>query len=96
MRAIAHANGHHTPWLLDEFVPCVAAVIEYGVVCLERAIGPPVVSHEPPDILDRVEFWKSTSGAAMLLLRLYRMSAALPIWKMLVRQSRRYGQQSDF
>jgi len=49
------ADGHDRPWLIDELVPGVAAVVENVVVGLEDPIGQPVIAHELPDILDRVE-----------------------------------------
>ena len=55
MRPIAQADGHDAPWLIDELVPGVAAVVEDVVVGSEDAVGEPVVAHELPDVLDRVE-----------------------------------------
>jgi hypothetical protein len=46
--------------LIDEFVPGEAAVIDDIVMGFEDAVGEPVVAHELPDILDRVQF--RTSG----------------------------------
>jgi hypothetical protein len=57
MGPIAHANRHDAPGLIGEFVPSLAAMIEYGVISIEDAVGEPIVAHELPDILDRVEFW---------------------------------------
>ena len=53
-------NGHDFPGLIDEFVPGEAAVIDDIVVGFEDTVGEPVVAHELPDILDRVQF--GTSG----------------------------------
>jgi len=44
------------PWLVDELVPGLAAVIDDVVVGGEDPVGEPVVAHELPDVLDRVEF----------------------------------------
>ena len=42
-------------WLRDDFVPGFAAVVEDIVIALEDAVGEPVVAHELPEVLDRVE-----------------------------------------
>jgi hypothetical protein len=44
------------PGLVDELVPGIAAVVDDVVVGLEDAVREPVVAHELPDILDRIEF----------------------------------------
>jgi len=59
MRTLPHADGHDAPWLADEVVPGEAAVVDNIVIGFEYPVGEPVVAHELPDILDRVE-----SGAA--------------------------------
>lgn len=56
MRPLPHADGHDAPWLADEVVPGEAAVVDHVVVGFEDPVGEPVVTHELPDILDRVEF----------------------------------------
>ncbi len=56
MRPIAKPDGHDRPGLIDELVPGVAAVVEDVVVGFEDPIGQPVIAHELPDVLDRVEF----------------------------------------
>ena len=48
-------DGHDVPWLIDEVVPLLAAVIDDVVVGCENPVGEPVVAHELPDVLDRVE-----------------------------------------
>src|SRR5262249_21508731 len=40
-----------------EFVQCRTTVVEEMVVGFEDGVGEPVVSHELPDVLDRVELW---------------------------------------
>ena len=52
---LAASDGHDAPRLVDEFVPGLAAVVDDVVVGLEDAVGQPVVAHELPDVLDRVE-----------------------------------------
>ena len=47
--------GHDAPRLIDELVPCLAAVIDEIVVRFEDAVGEPVIAHKLPDVLDRVE-----------------------------------------
>lgn len=44
------------PWLIDELVPRLAAMIEDVIVGSEDAVGEPIIAHELPDVLDRVEF----------------------------------------
>ena len=56
MRPFTATNGHDVPWLVDELVPGLAAVIDDVVVEGEDAVRQPVVANELPDILDRVEF----------------------------------------
>ena len=51
-----HGDGHDEPGLIDEAVPVVAAVIDDVVVVPEDAVGEPVVAHELPDVLHRVQF----------------------------------------
>ena len=49
-------DGHNAPRLIDELAPRLAAVIHDIVAGSEHPVGEPVVAHELPDILDRVEF----------------------------------------
>ena len=42
--------------MVDELVPCLAAVIDEIVIRFEDAVGEPVVAHELPDIFHWVEF----------------------------------------
>ena len=44
MRPLAPSDGHDAPGLIDEIV-----------VGFEDTVGEPVVAHELPDVLDRVE-----------------------------------------
>lgn len=55
MGPLAESEGHDAPGLLDELVPGEAAVVDDVVVGLEDAVRQPVVAHELPDVLDRVE-----------------------------------------
>ena len=50
------SDGHDPPRLIDELVPSLAAMVDDVVMGCEDAVGEPVVAHELPDILDRVEF----------------------------------------
>lgn len=59
MCPLAHSDGHDAPGLIDELVPGEAAVIDDVVVGFEDAVRQPVVAHELPDVLDRVEFGAS-------------------------------------
>jgi len=56
MRPFAPSDGHDAPWLIDKLVPCLATMVDDVVVGCEDAVRKPVVAHELPDILDRVEF----------------------------------------
>ena len=55
MRPLAQTDGHDAPGLLDELVPCLAAVIDEIVVGFEDTVREPVVAHELPDVLDWIE-----------------------------------------
>lgn len=48
-------GGHDAPRLIDELVPGLAAMADDVVVKGEDAVGGPVVAHELPDVLDRVQ-----------------------------------------
>jgi hypothetical protein len=52
---LAQSDGHDAPRLVDELVPSLAAVINEIIVRFENTVGEPVVAHELPDVLDRVE-----------------------------------------
>lgn len=56
MSPLAQSDRHDAPWLIDEVVPCEAAVVDDVVVGFEDAVRQPVVAHELPDVFDRVEF----------------------------------------
>ncbi len=55
MRPVPHPDGHDAPGLIDELVPSLAAMVEDVVVGLEDPVRQPVVAHELPDVLNRVE-----------------------------------------
>jgi hypothetical protein len=59
MCPLPHSDGHDAPWLIDEVVPGEAAMVDDVVVGLEDAVREPVVAHELPDVLDRVELGAS-------------------------------------
>ena len=52
---MAQSDGHDVPGLIDELVPRLAAVVDEIVVGFEDMVGEPVIAHELPDILDRIE-----------------------------------------
>ena len=56
MRPLAQSDGHDAPRLIDELVPCVAAVVDEIVVGFEDTVGEPVIANELPDVFDRIEF----------------------------------------
>jgi len=51
----SHAAGHDAPWLIGGAVPAEAAMIEDVVVGFEHPVRQPLVAHDLPDGLDRVE-----------------------------------------
>ena len=51
----SQSERHDAPWLIGEAVPGEAAVVEDVVVGFEDAVRQPVIAHELPDVLDRVE-----------------------------------------
>src|SRR5215203_3841415 len=55
MSPIPQANGHDAPRLVCEPVPSFTAVIEDVAVGGEDPVGEPVLAHELPDVLDRVQ-----------------------------------------
>ena len=57
MGPLAPADGHDFPRLNDELVPGVAAEGDDIFVGFEDPVGEPVVAHELPDVLHRVQFW---------------------------------------
>ena len=59
MRPISVSDGHDFPWLGDELVPSVAAMVDNIVVGFEDAIGWPFVAEELPDVLDRIELGRA-------------------------------------
>src|ERR1700710_2908703 len=60
MRPRSFCDGYDEPRLLDELVPCVAAVADDIVVVQEDAVREPVVAHELPDVFHRVELGRSS------------------------------------
>ena len=66
MSPVTQADGHDAPGLVDEAVPSMAAVIDQVVVGREHQVGQPVVAHELPDVLYRVQFrafgWEREQG----------------------------------
>ena len=56
MSPVAQSNGHDSPRLVAKLVPGVATEIDDLVVGLEYPVRQPVLAHELPDVLDRVQF----------------------------------------
>ena len=52
-------RGHDLPWLVDEVVPGLAAQRDDVFVGFEDPVRQPVVAHELPDILHRVQLGRS-------------------------------------
>ena len=66
MGPLAQSEGHDAPWLVDELVPSLAAVVDKIVVGFEDSVREPVVTHKLPDVFDRVElggFWRQGDNA---------------------------------
>ena len=59
MRSPAHSDGHDAPGLGDDPVPSVATVVEDVGIGSKDAVSEPVVPHELPEVLDRVEFGRA-------------------------------------
>lgn len=59
MHPCAQSDGHDAPGLVDKAAPSVAAVVEDVGVGFEDLFALPVVAHEQPQVLDRVEFWQA-------------------------------------
>ena len=43
MRPLAQSDGHDAPWLIDELVPRLTAMVDEIVVGFEDAIGEPLM-----------------------------------------------------
>lgn len=56
MRPIANSNGYNRPRLVDELVSGIAAMVDDGVVGREHPVRQPLVAHELPHVLLRVQF----------------------------------------
>ena len=65
---MAQSDRHDAPWLIDELVPSLAAMVDEIVVGFEDAVGEPVVAHELPDVFDRVELGDFGGRAMMVML----------------------------
>jgi len=57
MRPTAQADRRDARRLIDETVPCKAAMIEDVGVGFEYLVGQPVIAHELPDVFDWIELW---------------------------------------
>ena len=55
----SQSDSHDAPRLSDELVPSIAAVVEDVVIGFEDAVGQPVLSHELPHVLGRIELGRS-------------------------------------
>ena len=65
MGPVTKSDGHDAPGLIDQLVPGPATVIDDVVVGFEDAVREPVVSHELPDILHRIDFgrfWRQSEN----------------------------------
>src|SRR6185437_207932 len=56
MGPLAGGEGHDAPGLIDQAVPGVAAEVDDLFVGGEDAVSEPVIAHELPDVLLRVQF----------------------------------------
>jgi len=55
MRPFASADGHDAPWLIEKAVPGKTAMVENVFVGSENPVRKPIVAHNLPDVLDRIE-----------------------------------------
>ena len=55
MRPFPQPDRHDAPWLADDPVPWMTAVINDIIVIAEHAIGSPIVAHELPDVFRHVQ-----------------------------------------
>jgi len=55
MCRLSHSDGHDAPWLIDEAVLGEAELVDDVVVGLKDPVRQPVVAHELPQALDRIE-----------------------------------------
>ena len=55
MSPFSQDDGYDSLWLIDEPVPSITAVVDEFVVGFEDVVRQPVVAHELPNFLDRVE-----------------------------------------
>ena len=53
------SDGHDFPWLINEVVPGVAAMVDDVFMGCEDAVGQPVISQELADVFDRVELGRT-------------------------------------
>src|SRR3954452_11296453 len=58
MGPVARAERHDAPGLIDEPVPGETAVAEDVAVGREDPVRQPVLAHELPDVLNRIELWR--------------------------------------
>jgi hypothetical protein len=54
MRPIAKSYGHDSPGLIDDLVPCVAAVVDDLGVRLEDPVREPILADELPKVSKRL------------------------------------------
>src|SRR5256885_7856707 len=87
MGPLAQSDGHDAPRLVDELVPCRTTMVDEIVVGFEDAVGEPVVAHELPDVLDRVELWalrRQHNGGSTMMVMLAgtrrRVDKCQPAW----------------
>jgi hypothetical protein len=50
VRPVAQGDRHDAPWLIDELVSRLTAMVDEIVVGFEDAIGEPVIAHELSDV----------------------------------------------
>ncbi len=66
MRPLTQSDGHDAPGLIDELVAGLATMVDEIVVRFEHPVREPVVAHERPHVLNRVELgtfgWQRDDG----------------------------------
>lgn len=65
MDPLAHSDRHDTPWLIDEPIPSMTAVVDDVVVGFEDAVRQPVIAHQLPDVFDWIESLGQRGGSGI-------------------------------
>lgn len=64
MSPLADSNGCDAPRMIGACIPCATPMAENIVVGFEYSVREPVIAHEPPQLLDGVD-WAQRGGNGM-------------------------------